>query len=120
MAVFNKNSSTYVTVLSLDASVLLASVCIYARGEPLCDIIPLHTCGRFVSLADFCRLTPKHPWTLPPPFTFNLYQSIQPIQNRTHGPRNGWRRVLFTPDSFSTLVSFELCPTPPHPFRAAR
>lgn len=78
-----------------------ACICMYLSwGEPLCDIIPLHTCGRFVSLADFCRLTRKHPWTLPPPFTFNLYQSIQPSQNRTKertAPRIIHARQLLNP-----------------------
>lgn len=113
-AEFDETPSTYVTVHSFDASVRLASVCIYAGGEPLCDIIPLHTCGRFVSLADFCRLTRKHPWTLPPPFTFNLYQSIQPSQNRTYEPRNGRRRALFTPDSSSTLRVLRALPSTDH------
>jgi len=48
------------------------------RGNPYVTSSPTRTRARFVSLADFCRLTRKHPWTLPPPFTFNLYQSIQP------------------------------------------
>lgn len=83
-------------------------------GEPLCDIIPLHTCGRFVSLADFCRLTRKHPWTLPPPFTFNLYQSIQPSRNRTKertAPRIIHARQLLNPSA----SSFELYLPPPTP-----
>lgn len=66
--------------------------------------------ARFVSLADFCRLTPKHPWTLPPPFTFNLYQSIQPSRriertNVHETRRTGCERhrALFTADSAFTL-----------------
>jgi hypothetical protein len=47
------------------------------EGNPYVTSSPTRTRARFVSLADFCRLTRKHPWTLPPPFTFNLYQSIQ-------------------------------------------
>lgn len=80
------------------------------EGKPLCDIIP-HARARFVSLADFCRLTPKHPWTLPPPFTFNLYQSIQPSRriertnmHETGRMRCGRHRVLFTADSAFILL----------------
>lgn len=97
---------------SPDASVQLASVCIYVEGgSPMWHHPPPYVCGWFVSLADFCRLTPKHPWTLPPPFTFNLYQSIEPRRNRTYGPRNGRRRALFTPDSSSTLRVFRTSTT---------
>lgn len=118
------------SLCSVNASIRPASVCIYARlagrgggrgdgeagaarGKPLCDIIPhARSPGRFVSLADFCRLTPKHPWTLPPPFTFNLYQSIQPRPNRTHEHARtgdatmcGRHRALFTADSAFTLAT---------------
>lgn len=127
----------------VNASIRPASVCIYARlaggggrggearaarGKPLCDIIPhARSPGRFVSLADFCRLTPKHPWTLPPPFTFNLYQSIQPRPNRTHeractrdATMCGRHRALFTADSAFTLATsvhlfHRVSPSPPPP-----
>lgn len=118
------------SLCSVNASIRPASVCIYARlagaggregggevgaarGKPLCDIIPhARSPGRFVSLADFCRLTSKHPWTLPPPFTFNLYQSIQPKPNRKHECARtgdvtlcGRHRALFTADSVFTLAT---------------
>lgn len=77
-----------------------------AGGNPYVTSSPTRARARFVSLADFCRLTPKHPWTLPPPFTFNLYQSIQPNRriertnmHETGRTRCGRHRVLFTADS---------------------
>jgi len=87
----------------------------WTRGNPYVTSSPTRASARFVSLADFCRLTPKHPWTLPPPFTFNLYQSIQPSRRieRTSMPETGHtgcerHRALFTADSVFTLGSIYL------------
>lgn len=97
-------------------------ICMYLRlrgdegvdrgGNPYVTSSPTRARARFVSLADFCRLTPKHPWTLPPPFTFNLYQSIQPSRriertnmHETGRTRCGRHRVLFTADSAFILLS---------------
>lgn len=110
------------SLLSVNASIRPASVCIYAwrregrrggvgrtRGNPYVTSSPTRASARFVSLADFCRLTPKHPWTLPPPFTFNLYQSIQPSRRIERTSMNGTgrtgrkrHRALFTADSVFT------------------
>lgn len=81
----------------------------WTRGNPYVTSSPTRANARFVSLADFCRLTPKHPWTLPPPFTFNLYQSIQPSRriermsmNEMGRTRRERHRALFTADSAFT------------------
>lgn len=81
----------------------------WTRGNPYVTSSPTRASARFVSLADFCRLTPKHPWTLPPPFTFNLYQSIQPSRRIERTSMNGMgrtgrkrHRALFTADSVFT------------------
>lgn len=84
----------------------------WTRGNPYVTSSPTRTSARFVSLADFCRLTPKHPWTLPPPFTFNLYQSIQPScriermsMHETGRTGRERHRALFTADSAFTPLS---------------
>lgn len=91
----------------------------WTRGNPYVTSSPTRANARFVSLADFCRLTPKHPWTLPPPFTFNLYQSIQPSRriermsvNETGRTGRERHRALFTADSVFTPSP--LCPPPIH------
>ena len=86
----------------------------WTRGNPYVTSSPTRVSARFVSLADFCRLTPKHPWILPPPFTFNLYQSIQPSCRieRMHEMGRERHRALFTADSAFTLSS-SLAPSPP-------
>lgn len=89
------------------------------RGNPYVTSSPTRVSARFVSLADFCRLTPKHPWTLPPPFTFNLYQSIQPSRriertsmHETGRTRRERHRALFTADSvFTPWIQLPLSPS---------
>lgn len=124
---------TYVTALG--QCINPACICMYLRlterkegekgwtgGNPYVTSSPTRTSARFVSLADFCRLTPKHPWTLPPPFTFNLYQSIQPSRriertsmNETGRTGRERHRALFTADSLGSIYLFHRVSPSYHP-----